>query len=119
MKVKLLFIPLLLVFFYGCEPGQKTIYYWSEYSESLYKYKKTTSDTTRVQFKKTLADIINNAAKKNKKIPPGVCAEYGFFLMQDGKQTEGLQFMDKEMALYPESSVFVLRIKNEAMKGGK
>jgi hypothetical protein len=119
MKMKILLLPLFLVFFYGCQTHQRTIYYWSDYSDKLYKFKKTTTDTTKAQYKRTLLDIISNANTRGKKIPPGICAEYGFILLQDGQQSEGLQYMDKETALYPESTVFVTRIKNEVMKGGK
>ncbi len=119
MKMKFLLFPLMLVFLYGCQVHQRTIYYWSEYSENLYKYKKNTTDTTRAVFQKTLNDIIVNAASEHKKIPPGICAEYGFILLQNGQQSEGLRYMDKETALYPESTVFVTRIKNEVLKGGK
>lgn len=119
MKMKILLLPLLLVFFYGCQMHQRTMYYWSEYSENLYKYKKNTTDTTRAVFQRTLKDIIVNADSEHKKIPPGICAEYGFILLQNGQQSEGLQYMDKETTLYPESVVFVERIKKEVTKGGK
>lgn len=118
MKMKFLLLPLLLVFFYGCQVHQRSMYYWSDYSENYYKYKKTTTDTTKTLFKKTLKDIIVKADSEHKKIPPGICAEYGFMLIQGGEQSEGLQYMDKEAALYPESLVFVQRIKKEVMKGG-
>ena len=40
-------------------------------------------------------------------VPPGIYADYGFLLIQNGKTTEGKAMLAKELELYPESKVFV------------
>jgi len=43
-------------------------------------------------------------------VQPGICAEYGYLLIKQGKREEGLQLLKKEIELYPESKVFITRI---------
>jgi hypothetical protein len=52
-------------------------------------------------------------------VPPGACAEYGYLLIKEGKDQDGLMYLDKEQALYPESAVFIQRIKDEMQRGKK
>ena len=45
---------------------------------------------------KTYEDIIKESKGTRKVVPPGICAEYGYFLIQNGKQEEGLAMFTKE-----------------------
>ena len=54
--------------------------------------------------------IINEQKGIRKSIPPGMCADYGFLLIQKGNKAEGIANLKKEIALYPESKVFIDRI---------
>ena len=51
---------------------------------------------------------------KNRKVQegcaPGVYADYGFVLLQANKTEEGKAMLLKEVALYPESKIFIDRI---------
>jgi hypothetical protein len=47
------------------------------------------------------------------KVPPGVNAEYGYLLLKEDNEVEGMEFLDKEMGLYPESVIFIQRIKGK------
>lgn len=60
---------------------------------------------------------MENSGKKNKIVPPGVNAEYGYLLLKEGQENEGFEYLAKEIELYPESIVFISRIKDEYNKG--
>jgi len=107
------FIALLaLALLAGCASSEKT-FYWGEYSSTLYELKKNPDEKTLEAHKKGLLLIMDESGKRNKKVPPGVNAEYGYILLKGGNETEGMGYLDKETALYPESVVFIERIKSE------
>ena len=107
----------ILVFLAGCAPQE--IFYWGDYSTTLYDYKKNPDEKTLAAHKKSLIDIIAVSPQKNRRIPPGVYAEYGFLLIKDGKEGEGLQYFEKEITLYPESKIFIQRLRDEMSRGKK
>ena len=117
MKTTLVLISLLGCFVCGCNPPP--IFYWGDYSETLYTYKKTPDKKTLDAHKKTLLNIISEAPKNKQRIPPGVCAEYGYLLLNEGKESEGLEFLRKEQELFPESRSFIQRLINEYQRGKK
>lgn len=117
MKTKYLFFVLLLAFFTGCV--SKPIFYWGTYSETLYNYKKSPDGKTLDAHKKSLVNIITNSTRLRMRVPPGVYAEYGVLLIKEGKEKEGIENLDKELALYPESAVFIKRFKDELARGKK
>lgn len=55
-------------------------------------------------------EIIQNQDGTRGVVPPGIYADYGFFLLQEGKTKEGKELLLKEKTLYPESKVFIDRI---------
>ncbi|MCX6141883.1 MAG: DUF4810 domain-containing protein [Ignavibacteriales bacterium] len=117
MKAKTLLFMLFVGLLAGCATN-KDIFYWGDYSESLYAYKKNPDDKTLAAHKKTLLDIITVSPKQNRPVPPGVYAEYGYLIVKEGKQAEGLEYLNKEETQYPESKIFVERLKQE-LQGGK
>lgn len=100
------YLPILLltsVGLTGCVAPTK--YDWGSYESSLYSYYK---DPAKIaDLSKSLADTINTAEKTNKPVPPGVYAEYGFILHQQGKSSEAVPFFEKEKSKWPESSAFM------------
>jgi hypothetical protein len=104
---------LLLV---GCAP--ETYFYWGDYSETYYSYKKSPSDETMTKHINSLIDIVNTSSLRNKQVPPGVYAELGFYLIKKGKEKEGFQYFDKEIRLYPESRIFIEKLKSGLQSGG-
>jgi hypothetical protein len=119
MKYTPIVILSMLAILSGCTPSSKTLYYWGDYSQTLYNYKKAPDEKTLAAHKKELENIIQEAPNKRKAVPPGVMAEYGYLLLREGKEEEGMQYLDKESALYPESQVFIQRVKAEYARGKK
>jgi hypothetical protein len=57
----------------------------------------------------TFEEIISKSKKKatRKRVPPGIYADYGFHLLQDGQLEKGMRMLEKEKELYPESEQMV------------
>lgn len=100
----------------GC--AQPKTYYWENYSQTLYEYKKNPSDKTLAEHKQELLKIIEVSREHNNRVPPGVCCEYAFLLMKEGKNQEAMKYLDMEEQAYPESKKLVSLLKNrmEAQK---
>jgi hypothetical protein len=116
MRVLLLLSFILSLIFVGCGATSKDSFYWGNYSTTLYDYKKNPDEKTLEAHKKELVSVMEMSEKKNKMVPPGVNAEYGYLLLKEGQESEGLTYLAKEIELYPESTVFISRIKDEYNK---
>lgn len=110
MKKTGLLILLLFISLFGCAT-QKPLYYWGDYSSSLYKYKKVPNEENLKTHKVVLVNIIEESNKMNLKVPPGVYCEYGYLLLKDGKKEEAMYNFDLEEKNYPESRQFLERFK--------
>ena len=51
--------------------------------------------------------LIENQKAGRKTVQPGVYADYGYLLVKQGKIKEGIALMKMEVALYPESAMFI------------
>ena len=102
---------LLLLVIAGCAT-QQPLYYWGNYSQTLYKYKKSPQQQTLEAHKTSLVNIIEESKKQNKRVPPGICCEYGYILLKEGKTQEAKYYFEMEEKNYPESKVFIERLKN-------
>lgn len=100
---------LILSFIVGC--ATEPLYYWGNYSQTLYKYKKSPKEETLAAHKVCLVNIIEESNKRNKKIPPGVCCEYGYILLKEGRTDQALYYFEMEEKNYPESKVFIDRLR--------
>lgn len=96
-------------------------YQWQGYPETYYAYKYTPSDETRRAHMKQLESIIRSAHNRPTPpgqectcAPPGVYAEYGYFLMLDGQIERAIKFFRLEEMVYPESSRLVRRLIRRA-----
>jgi hypothetical protein len=99
----------------GCAKDN-SMYYWGNYSESLYDMKHEPGAKTLGEHKKALLDIIHTAHAKHKKIPPGIYAELAQIELQANHVEQAKAYLTKEKSLFPESTVFVdslmAKIKN-------
>jgi hypothetical protein len=106
-----------LVLFGGC--AMTPMYYWDGYSNSLYRMKKNPDVKNVEKHKKTLESIIENSNKKKLRVPPGIYCEYGYMLLQEGNTQDAAKYIDLEEKTYPESKVFIQRIKSKMLGGVK
>ena len=120
MKTLILLIGFILsIIIVGCGTTSKDTFYWGDYSTTLYEYKKNPGEETFEAHKKELMSLMEYSTENNKTVPPGLNAEYGYILLKEGFEDEGLEYLSKEIELYPESAPFINRIKNEYNKGVK
>jgi hypothetical protein len=108
-------IPVLSLFFVlgltSCGSSRDyTLYSWSNYQSAIYSYAKTGSDKDIQNLEKTYERMMEVQRGTRETIPPGICADYGYLLIKNGKTEEGISFLKKEIALYPESATFIQRI---------
>jgi hypothetical protein len=117
VPVKLLASALFVLLLTSCVSAPKPLYTWGNYQERSYAYIKDATDESLEELQKTYQTLINKQQGSRQTVPPGICADYGYLLYKQGKTQEGLALLEKEIALYPESTVFISRIikqlKNE------
>jgi hypothetical protein len=92
-------------------------YVWRDYDEDLQKY--YDHPTERVQILKALEKTIAQG-EREKRVAPGLYAEYGYLLVESGETTKGLEFFEKEKNLWSESAFFMDKvIRNFTQKSSK
>jgi hypothetical protein len=92
----------------SCAP--KTLYSWGNYDDTSYVYLKHSDEKSTGELIKTYRQLIEKQEGTRKTVPPGIYADYGFILLQANKTEEGRAMLEKEIALYPESKIFIERI---------
>ena len=99
----------------GCAP--QTMYYWGDYSNSLYKYKKDFTPEMLEKHKTELLDIISKSGKKGLRVPPGINAELGYIFMLQGQNDQAIVYLKQEKVTYPESTKFIDDLLRNVNKG--
>lgn len=83
------------------------LYYWGDYETSLIeRYVENASQHTDAYLTQTLAQ----AQTQQRKVPPGLYADYGFLLYQKGDRAGAIENFKKEQALYPESQALMAKL---------
>jgi hypothetical protein len=109
MMKKIMFISIAILLFSSCAI-KKPLYSWDKYGVKSYNYLKNSTDKSIQELIETYQKIIENQTGTRGIVPPGVFADYGFILLQENKTEEGKALLLKEIALYPESKIFIDRI---------
>lgn len=93
------------------------LYNWENYEKTSYLYLKNADSTSIQGILETYQKIIDNPKKSvggvtpsRGVVPPGIYADYGFVLLQEGKTEKGKTMLLKEIESYPESKVFIEKI---------
>jgi len=98
----------------GCVPKQ--IYYFGNYSSTLYALEKDNNEAAMVAHKQELEKIIAESAKRNLQVPPGINAELGFMYVKENQPDKAISLFQAEAALYPESTLLMQRLVQMAEK---
>jgi hypothetical protein len=114
MKKCFLFIIVVatITFIGGC--AQNGLYYFGDYSQTLYKLEKNQDEESLVNHQQELEKIIAESESRTLKIPPGIYAELGYINLKANNTKQALEYFDKEAKLYPESKYFMERLINSA-----
>lgn len=90
--------------------GNKELYSWYDYEEESYEYSKTLTEKSRKKLIKQYEKMIDKQSETRGVVPPGLYAEYGYLLYKLNQQEDGIGYLRKEIALYPESETYISRI---------
>lgn len=102
---------LVLVVALCCSSCGCGLYNWCDYEKTSFNYYKKQTPQTMGLLMLTYQTMINNQQhSKRKVVPPGIHAEFGYLLLKKGCKTEGIEQLNEEMDLYPESKTFISRI---------
>jgi len=73
----------------------------------MYKHYKNPAE--REEFVQSLKEILDNAEPEGK-VPPGIYAEYGFAMYEQGNTQQAILYYQKEANKWPESRVFMNKL---------
>jgi len=102
MRTRLLAVP-LLAGLSACVPP--TMYHWNGYDSALYRHYQAPAE--REDFVVALRTTILDAEQRGLKVPPGLYAEYGYALLEEGKPGEAVSWFQKEKSKWPESAMLM------------
>ena len=116
--LKLGLIAISALFLLGCATPEK-MYYWGDYSNTLYQSKKHPSEQADLSHQQALEGIVAESGKRNLRIPPGVYAELGYIYFRQNKKDLAIQNFNMEKQLYPESTILMERLENAVKNADK
>lgn len=112
MIKKLSIAGIALILLAGCATIQvsQSGFYWGKYSNTLYDFKNSPSDETRVKHIAELNAIILKSQELKLNVPPGIYAELGMYTLEDGNKDMANKFFNQELGTYPESKAMITQI---------
>lgn len=100
----------------ACAPT--TMYHWGAYDTALHGH--YANPTDRAAWVEALRVAILEAEEKGLRVPPGLYAEYGYALLEEGKPQEAIAWFQKEKAKWPESTVLMDKmVRNAGQRSAK
>jgi len=105
---------LFLIVFSMISCAPQRMYYWGDYSNTLYAVRKDANDETLLKHQKALEQIIEESNTRNLRVPPGVYAELGYIYFKQNKKDIAVKYFDLEAKTYPESQVLMSRLTQAA-----
>jgi hypothetical protein len=117
MKTRLLVLVLLGAAATGCA-GRQGMYHWGAYDSALYAHYQNPTD--REPWITALKTTILEAEQEGLRVPPGLYAEYGYALVEEGNSPQAIVYFQKEKAKWPESAVLMDKmIRNAGQRPAK
>jgi hypothetical protein len=113
--IKILASLVFVLFCFGCS-AKNQMYYWGDYSDSLYHTKKDPCVETIAEHKEVLENIVSESKNRNQRIPPGVCAELGYLYAAKNNTKKAMELFQMEKQTYPESTILMDRLIMQAEK---
>lgn len=117
-KLSLLFsLTILFIVLTGCATSQKPMYYYGDYSNTLYNMHKNQTDESLLSHMQGLERIIEESEKMDLRVPPGIYAELGYLtLKRDAKADKAIEYFQLEKQTYPESTLLMDRLIQKAKR---
>ncbi|MBW2615657.1 MAG: DUF4810 domain-containing protein [Deltaproteobacteria bacterium] len=105
----LLLVPVLLA---SC--ASQRMYYWGDYSTTLYHSRKVPCEGNLLKHTQALENIIQKSEEQNLRVPPGVYAELGYVYFRQNATDTAVKYFLLEEQTYPESRIFMERLVQAA-----
>jgi hypothetical protein len=112
-----LLAPLLLAVATAACSGPSSYYYWGSYNETLYAHYHAPQE--REAWIAGLKATILEAEQRDARMPPGIYAEYGYALFEEGDTQNAIAYFKKEQALWPESRFLMEKMIRNAEQRGR
>jgi len=96
----------------GCAP--KKMYFFGNYSNTLYSCEKNQNDKSLLKHKQELETVITESESRNLPVPPGIYAELGYINLKSNNSKEAIRLFQAESQLYPESKHLMDRLIQSA-----
>jgi len=106
--MKRIAIAAVAVLLTACATAPQSKYDWGSYEQSLYQYYKTPAEMNALVA--SLDMTIIHAERSKHVVPPGLYAEYGYLLLQQGKAQDAIVYFNAEKAKWPESATLMNRM---------
>jgi hypothetical protein len=91
------------------------LYHWNGYDDALYRHYRQPQD--REAYVASLRATIDGAREKGQRVPPGIYAEYGYALYEEGRAQEAIPWFELEARDWPESRILMQKmIRNAGLK---
>lgn len=97
----------------GCATSQTT-YRWGNYEDALLAHYQNPQD--QKAFVASLKTIILESERSGTKIPPGIYAEYGFALYEEGATADAIAYFQREADAWPASRAFMEKMVANAQR---
>jgi hypothetical protein len=98
--------------------GTQRMYHWGGYDDALYRHYKSPQE--REAFVESLRRVILESEERGVRVPPGICAEFGFALYEEGRLPEAIAYFQREQREWPEARVLMEKmIRNAELRAGK
>ena len=104
-----LLLAAISLIFGSCAPTS-SMYYWGDYSKTLYHYRKDANDEAQGKHMTELEAIVKGSKERNLRVPPGVYCELGYMYAKKGNNKQAMELFALEKSTYPESTHFVDRL---------
>ncbi|MCR4822641.1 MAG: DUF4810 domain-containing protein [Treponema sp.] len=95
---------------FACVSCASSQYAWYDYQENYYNYVKKADEGSEKKLVKSYKKMIKSPGGQRGLVPPGIYADYGWYLLERGKTAEAKECFLKEIEYYPESSTFISSI---------
>jgi hypothetical protein len=92
------------------------LYHWNGYDDALYAHYRNPQD--REAFVAALRATIDGARERGLRVPPGIYAEYGYALYEEGKTQEAIPWFELEARDWPESRLLMQKMIRNARQRG-
>lgn len=97
----------LLALAAGCA-SSRPHYGWGRYPEVLFAHYQAPQD--REAFVAGLWATLQACEQEGLRVPPGLYAEYGYALLEEGRNEEAVGWFEREAAAWPESRILMQKL---------